>query len=174
MPPVRVPAGFRLERLSRAHPRVAFASGEAAVDAWLHTMALQSQEKHLSVTTVLLDEESTMAGYYTLATGQVDFAELPADLLRRLPKRRLPVTFLAWLGVSGSRQGQGLGRLLLVLALRDCFEAGKTFAFVAVVLDCINDRVMSFYQHWGFRGLPGHPQRLFLSAADLEEMMARE
>src|SRR5262249_44821036 len=129
------------------------------------------QEKHLSVTRVLLDEGGAIAGYYTLATGQVDFGDLPAEIAKRLPRRTLPVAVLAWLGVSEPRHRQGLGRLLLAQALRACDEAGKTFAFVAVILDCLNDAALAFYRRYDFEPLPGHPYRLFLSAKRLEAMM---
>ncbi|MCI0702649.1 MAG: GNAT family N-acetyltransferase [Planctomycetia bacterium] len=168
---VRFPDGFRLERLAKAHPRKAFTSGQADVDDWLKTKALQNQEKHLSITKVLLDESGVIAGYYTLATGQVDFGDLPADVAKKLPRRMLPVAVLAWFGVSADRQGQGLGKLLLAQALRDCFDAGQTFAFIAVILDCIDDASKAFYQHYDFAELPGHPYRVFLSAAQLEAMM---
>jgi GNAT superfamily N-acetyltransferase len=168
---VQLPAGHRLETLSRAHARGPFTSGQAQVDDWLRTRALQNQEKRLSVTKVLLDEAATLAGCYTLATGQVDFGDLPGEVTRRLPRRVLPVAVLAWLGVSADRHGQGLGRLLLAQALRDCYEAGKAFAFIAVILDCINDAARDFYRHYDFEELPGCPYRLFLSARRLEAMM---
>jgi GNAT superfamily N-acetyltransferase len=167
----RFPAGFQLERLARAHPRKEFRSGAAEVDEWLTKNALQNQDKHLSTTRVLLDERGQIAGYFTLASGQVDFGDLPPDEAKKLPRRLLPVAVLAWLGVSVEHQGKGLGRLLLAQALRDCYEAGHTFAFIAVVLDCVNDAAKAFYQKFDFRELPGHPYRLFLSAARLEAMM---
>jgi GNAT superfamily N-acetyltransferase len=142
------------------------------VDDWLASNALQNQNKHLSATKVLLDDSDTLAGYYTLATGQVDFGDLPADVVKKLPRRMLPVAILAWLGVAAGRHGQGLGRALLAQALRDCYEAGRTFAFVAVVLDCIDDAAKAFYQRFEFAELPGHPYRLFLSANQLETMMS--
>jgi GNAT superfamily N-acetyltransferase len=168
---VRFPAGFRLETLRREHPRRTFRSGQDQVDDWLATKALQHQEKHLSVTRVLLDGEGAAAGYYTLATGQVDFSDLPAETVRRLPRRQLPVAVLAWLGVEKGFQGRGLGRLLLAQALRDCYDAGRTFAFIAIILDCIDDAAKAFYQRFDFQELPGHPYRLFLSAPQLEAMM---
>lgn len=168
---VRFPEGFRLERLRREHPRKRFRCGKPNVEDWLATKALQSQDKHLSVTKALLDNDGAIAGYYTLATGQVDFGDLPADIMKRLPRHVLPVAILAWLGVSTSHQGQGLGRLLLAQALRDCYEAGKTFAFIAVILDCVNDAAKAFYQNWDFEELPGHPYRLYLSAQSLEAMI---
>jgi GNAT superfamily N-acetyltransferase len=164
-------AGLRLERLARRHPRDAFRCGVEKVEDWLAAKAPQHQEKHLSATKVLLDKGGAIVGYYTLATGQVDFSDLPVELVRQSPRRQLPVAVLAWLGVASSRQGEGLGRALLAQALRDCWEARKTFAFVAVILDCVDDAARAFYECWDFQQLPGHPYRLFVSAKQLDAMM---
>jgi GNAT superfamily N-acetyltransferase len=169
--PVRIPEDLRFEGLRRDHVRRDFRCGEKQVEEWLASKALQHQKKHLSVTKVLVDERGYSMGFYTLATGQVDFNDLPADLAKRLPARSLPVAVLAWLGIHTERQGQGLGRALLAQALRDCFEAGKTFAFIAVILDCLNETAKAFYRQWDFEELPGHTNRLYLSAARLEAMM---
>lgn len=165
------PEGFRLESLQKKHRRKQFRSGVTSVDAWLAAKSLQHQEKHLSATKVLLDRDDTIAGYYTLAMGQVDFGELPAHITRQLPRRALPVAFLAWLGVDQKFQGQGLGGRLLAQSLHDFFEAGKTFAFIAVLIDCVNDSAKSFYQQWDFEELPGQPYRLFLSIQRLKAIM---
>ena len=170
---VAFPKGFRLEPLQRRHPRRQFDCGQGDVDDWLRSKALQHQEKRLSSTRVLIDPGGAIAGYYTLATGQVDFGDLPSDLVRKLPRRALPVAIVAWLGVSLAHQGQQLGDLLFAQALRDCYEAGQTFAFVAVILDCIDDRAKTFYQRWDFAELPGNPYRLFLSSQTLAAMMAQ-
>jgi len=143
----------------------------AEVDDWLVTKALQQQEKKLSTTKVLVDNARAIAGYYTLAIGEIEFAALPPEIVKKLPRRQLPVAVLAWLGLDSTRQGQGLGGRLLAQALRDCFEAGKTFAFVAVILDALNEEAKAFYQHWQFAELPGHSHRLFLSAKQLEALM---
>ena len=171
MTPVPFPEGSRLESLQRRHPRRAFDCGQPAVNAWLRSKALQHQDKRLSATKVLLDPDSSIAGYYTLATGQVDFGDLPDDIACNLPRRALPVALIAWLGVSLAHQGRGLGDQLFAQALRDCHQAGQTFAFVAVILDCIDDRAKAFYQRWDFAELPGHPYRLYLSARTLAALM---
>ena len=171
MNPVQIPSGFRFERLHRDHPRKTFRSGKDPVDDWLASKALQNQEKHLSVSKLLIESSSEIVGYYTLATGQVDFGDLPAEITKRLPRRMLPVVVLAWLGVALKHQGRGLGRLLLTQALRDCHTAGQTLAFIAVVLDCIDEGAKDFYSQWDFKELPGRPNRLYLSAKRLEAMM---
>jgi GNAT superfamily N-acetyltransferase len=174
MKQVQFPAGWRVERLCREHPRRKFKSGHPQIDRWLKAQALQHQEKHLSVTKTLLDDNGAIAGFYTLASGEVDFGDLPLDISKRLPRRNLPVVVLAWLGVCQERQRQGLGERLLAQALRDCWEAGKIFAFVAVILDCLDVSMKRFYQQWGFEELPGRPYRLYLSAQRLGAMMGEE
>lgn len=68
---VRFPSGYHIEPLRRDHHRSAFRSGQAQVDDWLASKALQNQDKHLSATTVLVDPAGAIAGFYTLATAQV-------------------------------------------------------------------------------------------------------
>lgn len=168
---VAFPAGFSLESLQRRHPRPAFDCGQSEVNNWLRTKAFHHQEKRLSATKVLIDQDGSIAGFYTLATGQVDFGDLPSELARKLPRRALPVAILAWLGVSKAHQGQKLGDLLLAQSLRDCHDAGQTFAFITIMLDCVDDRAKAFYQRWDFAELPGNPYRLFLSSQTLSAMM---
>jgi GNAT superfamily N-acetyltransferase len=169
---VLFPPEFRLEALNRSHPRRTFDCGQVEVNGWLRTKAWQHQEKRLFATKVLVDSHGSIAGFYTLATGQVDFGDLPPDIVRTLPRRALPVAIVAWLGVNVRHQGQGLGDLLFARALRDCFDAGQTFAFVAVILDCVDDRSKAFYERWSFAELPGNPYRLFLSSRLLAALMA--
>ena len=171
---VQLPRGFHWERLQREHPRSRFLSGEPDVDEWLRARAWQHQKKHLSTTRVLLDEEDRIAGYFTLATGQVDFGDLPEPVRRQLPRRLLPVAVVAWLGVAQACQGKGLGTRLLAQALLDAYTAGQTFAFIAVIVDCLNESAKSFYERWDFQELPGHPYRLFLSYQQLENMVRDE
>lgn len=141
------------------------------VDEWLATKALQHQTKHLSTTKVAIDENGMIAGYYTLAPAQIDFSNLPTDLVRRLPHRLLPAAVLAWLGVNAAHQSRGLGSQLLGQALRDCWEGSKVFPFVLVIVDCVDEKARSFYSKFGFANLPGQPYRLYLSAQELDAMM---
>jgi GNAT superfamily N-acetyltransferase len=93
-------------------------------------------------------------------------------MAKKLPKRMLPGALLAWLGVAEVCRGNGLGRLLLAQALLDCYDAGQSFPFIAVILDCIDDKPKTFYQRFDFTQLPGHPYRLYLPAAQLKSMIA--
>ncbi|MFH2008639.1 MAG: N-acetyltransferase [bacterium] len=171
MTTVRFPDGFHLEQLEKKHRRATLRCGEEAVDRWLKTQARQAQDKRLSVTRVLLDAVDTIAGYYTLALGQVHFDELPHEHARRLPQTLLPIITLAWLGGEQRYQGLGLGTRLLAQALTDCHASGQVVPFVAVILDCLGPAAKSFYQRYDFKELPGHPMRLMLPWSLLDAMM---
>ena len=93
----RFPEGWSIEALDKSHPRRKFNSGNSHVDEWLTNSALQSQKKRLTTTKVLLDETRQIVGYYSLAFCEVDFSELPVDLVKKLPRRQLPVS------VAGTR-----------------------------------------------------------------------
>jgi len=171
---VRWPAGFSVEPLEKSHDRSAFRSGVEAVDVWLKRRARQSQEKRLSVTRVLVERRRRVAGYYTLAMGQVSFDELPHDISRKLPSALLPIVTLAWLGLDEGHQGRGLGERLLAQALSDCHRAGLMMPFVAVLLDCATPRAKAFYGRYDFEELPGHPMTLALPWSLLDRMMRPE
>lgn len=166
----RFPEDWSLDTLDKSHPRRKFESGNNEVDEWLKKSALQSQKKHLTSTKVLLDEQRQVAGFYTLAFSQVDFSDLPGDLVKKLPRRLLPVAVLAWLGVDRSYQGRGIGQRLLATSLFDCYEASHTFAFIAVILDCVDEQARRFYQQFDFQELPGYPMRLCLPYLSLEAL----
>jgi len=170
---VLLPDGYRIERLTSTHARREFDCGEAAVNKWLRAKARQAQEKRLSITRVLVHGRSAVAGFYTLAIGQVNFDMLPHEETQGLPRTALPIATLAWLGVDRRHQRRGLGTRLIAQALADCHEAGQRFSFVAVILDCLNELAKRRYTAFDFAELPGHPMRLFLSWRLLDAMMQR-
>lgn len=115
---IAFPRDFRLEPLEKTHPRCQINCGQGDVNDWLRTKTVQHQEKRLFATGVLLDESVAIAGFYTLATGQVDFGDLPSELVHRLPRRALPVAVIAWLGVSQVYQGRKLGDRISAIVTR--------------------------------------------------------
>ncbi len=164
------PDGWRVETLDRSHPREGFDCGERAVNEWLRTRARQSQDKHLSITKVLVDEFGAIAGFYTLAHNHVHLDQLPPEIARRLPRQMLPVVTLAWLGVDLTRRSRGLGDLLLARALADCCRAGAEIPFVAIVVDCINESARAFFARHEFVEFPGKPLKLILSKTKLDQI----
>ncbi len=168
---IRFPDGLQLEPIRRSHARAAFVCGQAAVEAWLSRSALQAHDKHLSVTKVVADSSGVIAGFYTLAAGQVDAGELPAELGKG-PPRALPTAVIAWLGVATSHQRTGLGGRVLAAACTDLLAASSVLPFVVISVDCLDDRSRAFFGAFGFVPLASSANRLFLRRVDLEAATA--
>jgi GNAT superfamily N-acetyltransferase len=171
MKPIVVPVGFIWEMIRKDHPRSQFHSGLAEVDDWLRTKALQSHQKRLSSTKLLLDSRGQIAGFYSLTSTPIDFSDLPPELTRRLPERPHIVALIAWLGVDLQYQGQRLGSHLLAHALQDCYLSGNSIPFIAIIVDALTEKAKQFYASWGFEELPGFPRRLIMSYSKLQTIV---
>jgi GNAT superfamily N-acetyltransferase len=121
----------------------------------------------------MLDPSRQILGYYTLSAYGIRVTELPAHLAKRLPRYPLiPTTLLGRLAVSRERQGQKLGRLLLMDALHRSWKNTTQIASVGVVAEAINEAAHSFYRHHEFIALDGHPKRLFVAMLTLEKLFS--
>jgi len=158
---------MQVERLGPGHDLSRFASGVKALDEWLRSHALENQQRNLSRTFVLVDDVGAVIGYYSLAMGGVTKDELPRRLGRGLPGYQLGMVLLARLAIDTSRQGEGLGRDLLVDALIHATAAGQHAAARFLAVDPIDERARAFYRHFGFRDIDGDAHgRMFLRIGD--------
>lgn len=156
----------RLERLAPTHDPTHFASGNDALDGWLHRHALDAQQMD-SARTFVLTRDRRVVGYVSLTMGSVLRSDAPAKLVRGLPAYPVGMVLLARLAVDRGAQGQGFGAQLLAEALRKAVAAGEAAAARLVVVDAIDQAAAQFYEHFGFIGVPDHPQRLCRRLKDI-------
>jgi GNAT superfamily N-acetyltransferase len=106
---------YHIEPLSPQHDRAAFDCGEPSLNDFLHRYARQNDEKGLGRTYVaVLPDERHIYGYYTIASGSLQFDTIP----EKLPRYPIPVVLLGRLAVDQEAKGQGLGKALLADALK--------------------------------------------------------
>jgi len=158
--------GVRVEVLGPQHDRSAFASGAEPLDRYFRTHAGQEARRNIAAVFVLVLPPGSVGGYYTLSATAVALAELPPDVVRRLPRYPLvPATLLGRLAVDQKRQGKGYGRFLLADAL---FRALRSeIASFAVVVDAKDAAARRFYEREGFLAFPDQPMKLFRPMADI-------
>jgi GNAT superfamily N-acetyltransferase len=140
------------EPFDRGHHRVdSFKCGHDALDRWLRTYAGQSQRRDAARTFVTAEANGTVAGYYTLVAAQVRHEAATGQVRRGMSRHfPIPVALLARLAVDRRHQGAGLGRSLLLDALRRVIRASDELAVRAITADAIDERAASFYRHFGF------------------------
>jgi GNAT superfamily N-acetyltransferase len=157
-----------IQPLTGRHERRAFESGSAQLDAWLRETAQQHQRRGISKTFVATAEEapSRILGFYALTVCEVMADELPEDLARKLPPR-VPGIRLGRLAVDRSVQGQGLGELLLMDAIKRAQLVLEHVGVNALFVDAKDTRAAAFYRKYGFRPLPGTPLTLVLALASV-------
>lgn len=104
---------------------------------------------------------SRIAGYYTLAAGSVLLGDLPASLIKRLPRYpSVPVARLGRLAVAVDHQGRQLGGALLWDALTRAVRS--EVAVVALIVDAKDDAAAAFYLHHGFTDFGSAPGQMIL------------
>ena len=164
-----------IEPLGSHHDRAAFVCGKPPLETYFSRQARQEMERRVSVTYVLSGAEpADVAGYYTLAATSVLLNDLPTDVARRLPRYpAVPATLLGRLAIATKYQGQRLGELLLMDALRRSWDNSRSIGSTAVITDAKDDEAQRFYEKYNFRSFGGMPRRLFLPMATVEQLFAR-
>jgi GNAT superfamily N-acetyltransferase len=164
-------APWRIERLTDTHDRSGFSCGHPSLDDFLNKLAGQYDRRDFARTYVaVLPPAAAVLGYYTLSGGALDLNALPEGVRKKLPRHPAPVALLGRLAVAEAAQGQGLGKVLLLDALRRCSRLSAEVALFAVEVEAIDDRAREFYQKYGFTPLADDPYHLYLSMKAVQKL----
>jgi GNAT superfamily N-acetyltransferase len=146
------------------HDRSSFDCGVPALNEFLHKFAQQQSKKGVSTVYVLVDQRAPdqILGFYSLSAAQVEAARLSSAAQKKLPRYPIPCFRMGRLACSAAHQGQGLGHILLGLAVERCLQARKQVAAYALLVDAKNDSAARFYAHYGFTALQDAPLSLYL------------
>ncbi len=112
-------------------------------------------------------QTGTLAGYYTLSASTVALHDLPAG--HNFGRyTNVPAILLGRVAVDRRFQGQGLGRVLLLDAMRQM--SASTIAAALLVVEAKNSRAADFYRHCGFQTYGTAGNHFFLSIQDVRRM----
>lgn len=145
------------ESLNSNHRKKEFSCGKKMLDSYLQKQANQDIKRKLSACFVLNDEETNLLkGYYTLANNSIPQNLIPTEFQKKLPKSyiSIPTTLLGRLAIDNRFQGKGIGKLLLIDALKRSYEISKSIGSFAVIVDPLDKDAEFFYAKYGFIILP--------------------
>lgn len=148
----------------KIHDRTQFDCGEASLNSWLREFAGQAMKKDSARTYVACDE-GRVVGYYSLCTFSVERAVAPKHL--QFGPHEIPALLLARLAVDASRQGDGLGSLLLLDALRVSTLVADAVGARVMVVHALHEKAGAFYSEQGFRPFESDPLALYLPMNDI-------
>jgi hypothetical protein len=102
----------RIEKLRPDHAVSDFDCGQEELNRFLARFAMVNQVSGAALTYVALWGDR-LVSYYSLAVGEVAYADATERLKKGLARHPVPVMLLARLAVCGQAQGRGLGAGLL-------------------------------------------------------------
>jgi GNAT superfamily N-acetyltransferase len=153
-----------IEPLNSIHSRPDFQCGVTSLNSYLKKQAKQDVKRRISRVFVAITPKlpATVVGYYTLSTLPIELNLLPEDAARKLPRHPIPAALIGRLAVSEQAQGYGVGKMLLVDAIKRTIGVSDEIAIYAMVVDAIDEQAERFYQRFGFSSLSSKNRRLFL------------
>lgn len=158
-------SSFDFQSLDKSFDRSSFDCGEGQLNNFLKAKARQNQSLNFNKTFVAIqtgDKAKRVLGFYSLSMGEIELTSLPENLSKKLPKHPVPVARMGRLAVDNSTKGQGLGKFLLVDAMKRVQSASELVGVYALLVDAKDNNAKSFYKKYGFIELADEPMALFL------------
>jgi ribosomal protein S18 acetylase RimI-like enzyme len=148
----------------RIHDRANFQSGEPLLDEYLRKYATQQIAKGITSVFVLVESSAPgrILGFYTLSAAQIDAEDLSEADRKRLPRYPVPCFRMGRLARDLGSRGQGVGEILMGLAVERCRAAKQSIAAYALLVDAKNAKAKLFYETFGFTACSDSPMSLYL------------
>ena len=153
-----------IELLNKKHNRKEFDCGKELLNNYLKNQAGQDVKRKLSACFVMVDNETiSIQGFYTLSNNSIPLSSFSEQIRKKLPNsyKSIPTTLLGRLAIDKNYQWKGIGKILLIDALKRSFELSKIIGSFAVIVDPIDEDAERFYDKYGFLKLPDS-KKMFL------------
>lgn len=165
-----------IELLQSHHDRKNFDCGKPSLNDFLQRQARQNADRNVGVTHVAVPNAGNerILGYYALVTRTIE-SSVVADS-KKLPRGEIGVILLGRLAVDKEAQGQGLGKRMLLRAIRQTEQASRDIGVFALVLDALDDEARKWYLHlnFGFEELADDPNHLMLPVSVIRQLALSE
>ncbi|MGE5394443.1 MAG: GNAT family N-acetyltransferase [Candidatus Saccharibacteria bacterium] len=161
-----------IELLDKKHSLKAFDCGNELLNSYLKNQAGQDVKRKLSACFILTEKQTNqIQGYYTLSNNSIPLNSFPEPIQKKLPKsyESIPTSLLGRLAVDINFQRKGIGKILLIDALKRSYEVSKEIGSFAVVVDPIDEEAEKFYAKYDFIKLPDS-KKMFIATKTLKEL----
>jgi predicted GNAT family N-acyltransferase len=163
---------YIVETLAKHHIKDEFNCGIDILNNYLKYQATQDMRKNVAVSYALTRVGSNrVLGYYTLSSIGIRVDELPADVVKKLPRYPvLPGILVGRLARDIVCQGEEIGKYLLLDALKRSLNISAQLGSVAVIVDAKNEKAVKFYKNYGFLNFLENNFRLFIAMGTIKKL----
>lgn len=160
---------YKITPLSNELDRKSFDCGSEPLNRYFHEQVTQDVRRRVAACFVVVDDESNIAGYYTLAAASILLKDLPENIIKKLPRYpTVPAIRMGRLAIDQKIKGKGLGGALLADGLTRA--SSSEIAAYALLVDAKDETASAFYSHHGFIALPDSKLTLFLPLATIQKI----
>ena len=164
---------LKIEKLSKDHKKSDFDCEEMLLNNYIQKQAKQDVIRDLSACYVLHDDSNKrVLGYYTLSGNSIDRNDFPPELMQKMPPSyvNLPTILLGRLAIDKNEKGKGFGEILLMHALEKCVNISESLGVLAVIVDPINEKAITFYEKYGFILIPSN-NKMFIPIKTIQNFL---
>jgi hypothetical protein len=158
------------QALGANHVLEDFDCGKPGLNDWLLRHARQAQASG-SAKTFIVTDGHRLAGYYSLAVGQIDTLEAPDRVRKGMGGYPIPVVILARLAVAMQDHGRGIGIGMLQDAIRRTVAISEQAGVRALLTHPIDVDAERFYLRFGFEASPAQEKQLLLLLKDARRLL---
>jgi GNAT superfamily N-acetyltransferase len=152
-------------RILREHLVENFDCSEISLNDWLKKRALKNDLGDASRTYVVCCDNIVVA-YYSLHLGCIQHIQAVNKIKRNMPDP-IPAIVLGRLAVDKLHQEKGLARALIKDMFLRAIQVADLAGTRAVLVKALNDKVISFYQSFGFVQSKTDPLLLMKTIAEV-------
>ena len=129
-----------------------FRCGEREIDVWASDKAYRFHEQDRArVFCARLSGQSYVIGFYSLSLNQIGAKYLFGQHADRYSSSgHAPFIYVDWFAVSKNYQSRGIGKIMMVDALKRACKVSFNIPFYGVALRSMNDKTTLFYEKLGF------------------------
>lgn len=160
-----------IEKLSKEHKKSDFDCENTLLNNYIQKQAKQDVTRDLSACYVLNDDsDKRVLGYYTLSGNSIDRNDFPPELMQKMPPSyvNLPTILLGRLAIDKNEKGKGFGEVLLMHALEKCVNISESLGVLAVIVDPIDEKAITFYAKYGFILIPSN-NKMFIPIKTIQD-----
>lgn len=149
--------------------RTGFHCGNQRIDDYFQKQVSQDVKRRYAICYLLMDDKDNIAGFYTLSSCHILLSDVPSEFKKKLPcYPTVPAARIGWLARNQKFHGGGVGKLLVIDALKRVAQSGV--GMYAILVDAIDDKAADFYLNLGFEPLIEKTDTLFLPIETAQQL----
>lgn len=151
--------------------RAAFCCGHGKIDNFFRNNACDQHKRHkVRVYVALIG--GAIVGYYYLVAQSTPPDRVSEEAIKKFGRvNATPCVYLGMIGTHKEFQKNGIGKTLMVHAMRRTLDVAHLIGIYALTLEAVDEKTAGTYERWGFKYFLDGELAMFLPLATIKEIL---